>query len=111
MINRHDIAAVASGLDDRAEVEGVEGILGNLDIEPMQATYVAEQRALRAALLFDGWTPSEIAALGINGEHRRVRLSPQAEQMMTSLMASWLDGFVTGLHIHTEGSEDEVAGS
>lgn len=100
MMGRSDLATLCSLLDAKCESGmTVEVIMAGFDIDPMAAAYVSEQRALRVALMLDGWTPGEIRALGNNGEAKRarVRLSPTAQALMTNLCATWLDGFATGL--------------
>lgn len=98
MLNREDIAKAVQELDSRADA-GIElaQILSELDIDPKGATHVAEQRALRVVLLFEGWTPQELALLSqLQAPVRIPKLPPEQRAMIPIYMSVWLDGFSTG---------------
>lgn len=96
MINKRMLAAAARALDEQAE-QGVElpDALELLDIDSRSAIFVAFQRALRVALLFDGWSEEELSMLS------RLRdtptdvppgLSPEQKALIPVYASLWMDG-------------------
>jgi hypothetical protein len=61
-----------------------------VDIEGLE--YVAEQRALRAGMVFDGQSPNFTRSTP-------VYLSPQAERLQPLLAAVFIDGFAAGFTV------------
>lgn len=99
MLRREAFAKAASDLDELSESGlTLDRILFNHDIDPEGVTYVAKQRALRAALvLVDGWTPGQIEEAART--RRRLNLSPDALEAMSHLAALWLEGVLVGRRV------------
>jgi hypothetical protein len=105
VLDREDIARVVRTLDSSTmSGTSVESILARLDCEPSAPAYVAEQRALRVALIWEGWTLSELEAMADRMQPRRVKLDTMAP-FLSSFAGLWLDGFVAGL----KAKEDQLS--
>lgn len=83
---------------------GVAQLLKDLHINAADAKHVAEQRALRMALLWEGWSPEEIIALAHHMEPRRLKLDSSALVFMPTFAVLWLDGFAAGVKAQQEDS-------
>jgi hypothetical protein len=97
MIGQDDLAVSARYLDAlNDEYAGddmgwVDRLL-NVDFKGLQ--YVAQQRALRAAMILDGQDPRAMSRT----ERTPIHLSPEIEKMMPALTALSIDGISIGLH-------------
>jgi hypothetical protein len=103
-LSRDEIASAARANDDRVDQgEALAAVLTDLGVDPQSAIYVADQRALRVALLFEGWTRSELALMAQGMKPRRVKLSPEQVAYMPIYSGIWIDGFAAGVQAcHTK---------
>jgi hypothetical protein len=103
MIGQDDLAVSARYMDalsDEYEMGDMGWVnrLLNVDFEGMQ--YVAEQRALRAAMLLDGQDPRKLSRT----EKTMVSLSPEINALMPHLTALCIDGIGIGIHAGRQDS-------
>lgn len=90
MLTRDELAG-ACRINDERSLTGIEPLLLHLGVEPRGSIYVAEQRALRQALVYEGWSPSEIALMASGVKPSRIRLGATLVYM-PGFSAMWLDG-------------------
>ena|ERR1035437_5851640 len=98
MIDKDRIATAARNADREVELHSLPVWAVNHDVVLEDLTYVANQRALRGAMHFDGDDPTN----RLTGE---VRLSDQAALVMTFIQAGWMDGFAAGLTVKEKSEE------
>lgn len=103
MLSRDDLAAAAR-MNDEAVDRGlpVPALMMNLGIDPRGAVYVAEQRALRYALLQSGWTLADLQALAAGSEPRPVKLPREQLDMIPVYAGIFLDGLTAGVRASDE---------
>ena len=93
MIHRDDLALAARHLDAMAEEQGMEYVVRLHKLDEEGALYVAEQRALRTAMMLDGQDPGALSRT----EKTPVTLSNEARTLMPHLTALSLDGIMIGI--------------
>jgi hypothetical protein len=93
MIGRNELAEAARYNDAISEERGFEGWARSYDVDPEGLQYIAEQRALRVAMLIDGIDPRKMSRT----EMTHVALTPEVRELMTSLTALAMDGIGIGL--------------
>lgn len=93
-LTRDQLTAAVRAND--AEVEAPDGSLESWcdahDVSVEDLAYVANQRALRAAMIIDGQDPRTLSRT----EFTSVGLSVEAQELLLPLGATWLDGFAAG---------------
>lgn len=92
MIDRARLARAASDADRAVELAGLPAWALARDIELSALMHVAEQRALRSAMLLDGLNPNDRTT-------HLVKLSPGARALMVPFAGVWIDGLAAGLTI------------
>jgi hypothetical protein len=94
MISAEDLAFSARYQDAISDEHGHEKVfeLGNVDADGLQ--YIAQQRALRVAMLLDGMNPRELSRT----EKTEITLSEMAQHLMPSLTALAMDSIMIGVH-------------
>src|SRR4051812_1258651 len=94
MIGQDQLAESARYMDAMAEEHGFVkwAELSNIDAKAM--LYVAEQRALRAAMMMDGQDPRLLSRT----EKTNVVLSDRAQELMPHLTGMAMDGMGIGVH-------------
>ncbi len=93
MIGKNEIAEASRNADAITEEhEDLPGYWRERGVEIDGLTYVAEQRALRAAMMLDGQHPNQAPG-------STVRLSAEAEKLQPLLAAVFMDGFVAGFTV------------
>jgi hypothetical protein len=103
MIGQDDLALSARYMDalsdeyDGGDMAWVNNLL-NVDFKGLR--YIANQRALRAAMILDGQDPRSLSRT----EKTAVHLSPEIERLMPSLTALSMDGISIGLHAGRQDS-------
>lgn len=98
MLNRDDLAAAVRVNDEKVDA-GVHypAIMKELGLDPTGTVYVAEQRAIRIALLQSGVTPEELRQAA-RGEHLIEAHVAPAQRLLIPLYASaWMDGLAGGI--------------
>lgn len=104
MVERHHLTEAARYMDAMAEeLGGVEPWAVHYQVSVDGLLYVAQQRALRVALDRDGKDPTKLSRT----EFTAVRITQSSRAEMPRFVASWIDGFATGLQIgrrHPHGS-------
>lgn len=97
MLGRDELSAAVRALDDASDA-GVDlpTTLASLGIDGQGALYVAEQRALRVGLLFEGWTEEELRLMASGVNPRRVHIDSSIQVLLPTFAAVWLDGLATG---------------
>lgn len=102
MLTQSDLVASCRSLDAlTADGVPVDAVLIRNDVDPRAAAYVAEWRALRIALLYDGWTETEVDAMSEEMRPNRMRLSLASQFWMPAFSAIYLDGLTSGLLLHS----------
>jgi hypothetical protein len=93
VISRSELSAAARR-NDALVAAGVpiDRLLADLNMEPRSLISVAEQRALRIALLHDGWTETELDVMGSMLRPQRVRLEEATRFWMPTFCALVIDG-------------------
>jgi hypothetical protein len=93
MITLSELSSAARA-NDHLAAAGVplDEILIDLNLEPSSLIRAAEQRALRVALLHDGWSELEIDALGGLIQPRTVRVEEATNFWMPTFTALVIDG-------------------
>lgn len=93
MLTKDNIAEAVRYADARSEE------LGTLDayceaegVELSGLVYVANQRALRMAMILDGQHPNPPGAARVSA----VELPPEVERLIPVFASAWLDGFNAG---------------
>lgn len=95
MIDRKQFAESARYMDAQAEELGFEGFVAAKGVDLPGLLYIAEQRALRAAMMADGQDPTKLSRTQLTA----VNLSPGARQLMPILQAAVMDGIFIGLGV------------
>jgi hypothetical protein len=93
MITLDNLSESARYMDALSEEHGFEGWARLADVDPEALSYVAGQRALRAAMIMDGQDPSKLSRT----EKTTVNLSPHIREMLPTLTALSMDGLGIGL--------------
>jgi hypothetical protein len=91
----YGLAQAARDGDDIAEESGIEAAVSDLGLSFEDTRYVAEQRALRAVLIFGG-RADELQTLN-EGDFRAVELTERERDQMKLLTAAYLDGICLGV--------------
>ena len=98
LITKSELAEAARNSDAFTAEYGLQETLRRRGIDLAGVMYIAEQRALRAARIFDGQDPTELSRT----ETTQVRLSPRAQEVMAILQAVALDGVAIGISVKQE---------
>jgi hypothetical protein len=93
VIGREELSEAARYTDALAEENNYETVIQRLDADPAGLMYVAQQRALRVAMVIDGMDPRTMSRT----EKTAIKLSDQAESLMTHLTALAMDGITIGM--------------
>jgi len=94
MIGKDELAESARYMDALSEEHGFEMWADLSNLDPDGLMYVAEQRALRAAMLIDGQDPTLLSRT----EKTTITLSPEVQKLMPHLAGLSMDGIGIGLH-------------
>ena len=94
-ITKSELAEAARYSDALTAEYGLQETLRRRGIDLAGVMYIAEQRALRAAMIFDGQDPTELSRT----ETTQVQLSPRAEEVLAVLQAVALDGVAIGITV------------
>ena len=95
MITKSELADAARYTDALTEEYGLQETMRRQGIDLAGVMYIAEERALRAAMIFDGQDPTELSRT----ETTQVQLSPPAQEVMATLQAVALDGVAIGITV------------
>lgn len=96
-LTRDDLAAACSRNDLVVDAGGsVPALLMNLGVEPQGCVYVAEQRALRVALLHSGVMPTRFSTATARSLHKTQR------DLIPVYAGVWIDGLVAGVRAYYE---------
>ena len=95
MITKSEVADAARYTDALTEEYGLQETMRRQGIDLAGVMYIAEERALRAAMIFDGQDPTELSRT----ETTQVQLSPPAQEVMATLQAVALDGVAIGITV------------
>lgn len=91
-LSREDLAAACSTNDRAVDAGGsIPMLLMGLHVDPASAVYVAEQRALRIALLASGVPPADFPTATYGS------LSIIQRELIPVYAGAWLDGLATAL--------------
>ena len=93
MIGEMAFAEAARNTDALTAEYGLQETLRRRGIDLAGVMYIAQQRALRAAMIFDGQDPTALSRT----ETTQVQLSPRAQEVMAILQAVALDGVAIGI--------------
>ena len=93
MITQDDLAESARYMDALSEEHGFEKWAELQSIDPEGMAYVAQQRALRAAMLLDGQNPSALSRV----VKTKVVLSSRVLDLLPALTALAMDGIGIGI--------------
>lgn len=94
-IGRDELAEASRYLDAMSEEHPVPFIVERYGVDIDGLVYVAQQRALRAAMVLDGQDPRLLSRTELSS----VKLSPEAEALMPTLAAVVLDAIMVGLTV------------
>lgn len=94
MIGQDELAESARYMDALAEEHSYTDLARMMDLDPEGWQYVAEQRALRAAMLMDGQDPTLLSRTEVTS----VKLPLWLQQLMPALTTLAMDGIVIGVH-------------
>ena len=94
MIGFDELAESSRYMDALSEEQGYDAVVSLNGIDSEGLLYVAQQRALRAAMLMDGQDPSKLSRT----VKTNVTLTKQIELMLPSLTALALDNLIIGVH-------------
>ena len=97
-ITKSQLAEAARNTDALTEEYGLQETLRRRGIDLAGVMYIAEQRALRAAMIFDGQDPTKLSRT----ETTQIQLSPRAQEVMAILQAVALDGVAIGITVKQE---------
>lgn len=90
MLNRDDIARACRHNDAIVEESGdLPGFFTERDVDFDGLTYLAEQRALRVAMILDGQDPNP-------SRPRAISLPPHLNALMPMFASLFIDGFAAG---------------
>jgi hypothetical protein len=93
MIGKDELAESARYMDAMAEEHGFEQWAEINKIDAGGLWYVAQQRALRAAMLIDGQDPTLLSRT----EKTEIHLSEHVQEMMVHLTSVAMDGIGIGI--------------
>lgn len=93
MIGKDEIAKAARDADDQASELGLPGWCEANGVDLTGLLYVAEQRALRAAMVMEGQDPRTLSRT----EFSVVELKPSSKALIPFLTSVILDGFAIGV--------------
>jgi hypothetical protein len=91
------LGEAARNADAIAEEYGLEMFCKQQEVKLEDLRHVSEQRALRAAMILDGASPSDLSELSATKSMKKIQLSPEIEALLPALMAASLDGLCIGL--------------
>lgn len=100
MLSKDTLARACSANDASTDCGmSLPDILRELSVNVDGAIHVADQRALRLALLYDGWTPEEVRAITAAAtEPFTVNLKdPTLQFMLPALSMMWMDGLAAAM--------------
>jgi hypothetical protein len=97
-ITKSELAEAARNTDALTEEYGLQETLRRRGTDLAGVMYIAQQRALRAAMIFDGKDPTGLSRT----ETTQIQLSPRAEEVLTILQAVALDGVAIGITVKQE---------
>jgi hypothetical protein len=92
MIGKDELAEAARYADARAEELGLQEWAKQVGVDIDGLVYVANQRALRAAMIVDGQDPTNMPL----DRMTTVRLSPAVRELLPFLTTVVIDGFALG---------------
>ena len=98
MIGKTAFAEAARDADALTEEYGLRETLRGRGIALAGVMSIAEQRALRAAMILDGQDPADLSRT----ETTQVQLSPRVQEVMAILQAVALDGVPIGITVKQE---------
>jgi len=99
VIGKDELAESARYLDALSDEHELDSVAHMLSLDPEGLMYVAEQRALRAAMLLDGNDPRKLDRT----QKTQVTLSEEASSMMPLLTSLMMDGVCIGIHAARKG--------
>ena len=94
MIGKDELAESARYMDAISEERGFNGWADTMKVDGEGMVYIAEQRALRAAMIIDGQDPTKLSRT----EKTTVHLSEEVQKLMPHLVGLNMDGMGIGLH-------------
>ncbi|HWI69517.1 MAG TPA: hypothetical protein VNS88_14280 [Nitrospiraceae bacterium] len=94
MIGKDELSESARYMDALSEEHGFDKWADLTNVHPDGLMYVAEQRALRAAMLIDGQDPTLLSRT----QKTSITLSPEVQKLMPHLTGLSMDGIGIGLH-------------
>lgn len=100
-LNREDLAAACRANDALVDAGGnVTALLAELQVDPMASVYVAEQRALRVAMLHSGVPPHLIATAARHGVPFVPKLHKRQRDLIPIYAGVWTDGLICGVRAY-----------
>ena len=100
-LNRDDLAAACSHNDRIVDAGGsVPAILLTLGVDPTAAVYVAEQRALRVAMLHSGVTAGDLYRAATLGAAFKPKITKTQRDLIPVYAGVWTDGFCTAMRAY-----------
>ena len=98
MLGRDELSRAVRLLDATSDAgNDLPTILEFLEVDSRGAVYVAEQRALRVAMLRSGVNPIELRALTARGAAFVPKLTERENAMIPIYAGLWLDGLAAGV--------------
>lgn len=94
MIGQDELSESARYMDALSEEHSFMDVSMMVNIDPESLIYVAEQRALRTAMLMDKQDPTLLSRTEVT----TVTLSPEVKKLMPALTSLAMDGMVIGAH-------------
>ena len=94
MIGQDELSESARYMDALSEEHSFTDLARMMDLDPEGLTYVAEQRALRAAMLMDDQDPTLLSRT----EKTAITLPLWLRQLMPTLTTLAMDGIQIGIH-------------
>lgn len=102
-LNREDLAAAARQNDRIVDAGGsIPPLLMTLGVEPMSAVYLAEQRALRVAMIHSGTNPRALQAAAERGIAFTPKLDPRQSELIPVYASLWVDGLACALRAYMD---------
>ena len=102
MIGIDELAEAARFQDALSEEHDFDDYCRIIGVDYDGFQYLANQRALRCAMMLDGLDPSKMSRT----EKTPINLSPRAQQLMSHLTALAMDGIAIGLHAGRQRERD-----
>ena len=100
-LTRSDLADACQRNDIIVDAGGsVPGVMMTLGVDPMGAVYVAEQRALRVALLHSGVTPAILRAVAQRDAVIPLKLHKRQRDLIPIYAGVWTDGLIAGVRAY-----------